>query len=243
MELPKRKNNDSGGISLSDILDSYENKHDDTSDSIPSVVIPDLDDEQEQEIYEEIAEAEVSPVSKPEKKHKTKKKHLKKSVLENVIFFGKSLVISLVAVLVVLNFLIHPVQVEGNSMAPTLKNQEYGLSNIIGAKLGHFDRFDIVIIHMEDSGRYLIKRIIGLPGETISYKNDVLYVNGKAVKEPFLDSNFMSAYPQFTSDVEEITLGKDEYFCLGDNRPNSADSRMYGAFKKSQITAKGWLFF
>ena len=65
MELPKRKNNDSEGISLSDILDSYENKHDDTSDSIPSVVIPDLDDEPEQETYEEIAEAEVSPVSKP----------------------------------------------------------------------------------------------------------------------------------------------------------------------------------
>ena len=93
---------------------------------------------------------------------------------------------------------------------------------------------------MAEKKEYLIKRVIGLPGETVEYRNNQLYINGEPVEEPFLDASYTSTYPgTFTSDFKTEKLGEDEYFCMGDNRPHSSDSRYYGAFHKSDIVSKG----
>lgn len=174
---------------------------------------------------------------------KTKKKKIKKSVKQNVIDFSKSLIVTLLVLFGTLNFLVRPIKIDGVSMSPTLKDGELGLANVLGAKIGDINRFDIVIIRIPESNRYLIKRVIGMPGDTLSYKNDKLYINGNPIDEDFLDSDYRKSYSLFTSDIDEITLGDDEYYCLGDNRPNSMDSRVYGAFDKSQIVAKQLIFF
>ena len=96
-----------------------------------------------------------------------------------------------------------------------------------------------------------MKRVIGLPNETIAYRDGALYVNGERMEEDFLDEAYMQetldrlGIEQFNSDMKEITLGVDEYLLVGDNRPESLDSRnsRVGAFSREDIIANGVLVF
>lgn len=123
--------------------------------------------------------------------------------------------------------LIQPVYVKGESMAPTIQEGTIGFSNMLSYHLQGVDRFDIVLLeHGED---IWIKRVIALPHETIEMKDDVLYINGKAMKQPFLSNNI------HTEDFGPVQLREDEVFVLGDNRHNSDDSRRIGAIPLSKI--------
>ena len=170
----------------------------------------------------------------------------KKNGLTSEIWgFLKDMIVSLLIVFFVVQVLIRPVQVVGHSMDPTLQDRSYGFANVLGTKLGHLERFDIVIVYVEEKDEYLVKRIIGMPGETVSYRNGQLYINDDPVEEKFLDTDYAKSYPEgtFMNDVDPITLGDDEYYCLGDNRPHSTDSRYYGPFHKKDIAAKGMCVF
>ena len=170
----------------------------------------------------------------------TKKEQFKLDLFD----YGKTLLISFIMVYFVLRFLCIPVQVQGTSMYPTLEDKSVGISNKIGYDVDGLKRFDIAIIHVDSGEKYLVKRVVGLPGETISYHDGNLYVNGNIVEEPFLDENYKKDYGlNFTSDIEEITLKEGEYYCLGDNRPFSKDSRSYGPFQASQVSSKGVFIF
>ena len=113
-------------------------------------------------------------------------------------------------------------------MVPTLENSEKGVSF---KRYTQPKRFDIVIINNND--KLLVKRVIGLPGENIKYVNSELYINDVFVKESF--------NPIGTTENFEYSLGVDEYFCIGDNREHSMDSRVYGPFNIDQIIAKGFI--
>ena len=145
------------------------------------------------------------------------------------IFLKEWLPYILVIVLVVLIklFVVSPIRVNGDSMYDTLKDGDIMILNIIDYKFNDINRFDIVVVYEEDE--LLIKRVIGLPGETIEYKDNTLYINGKKVKEEF------GTYE--TNDFS-YTIPKGEYFILGDNRTNSMDSRVFGSVKKKQIKGK-----
>ncbi|MEE8808037.1 MAG: signal peptidase I [Lactimicrobium sp.] len=184
-------------------------------------------------------------MSEQNKKNTNETKDSQSSFASDLVGFLRDLLISVLVVLFIVKVIARPVQVIGSSMFPTLQNGELGFSNVVGTKLGHIKRFDVVIIYLEEKKEYLVKRVIGMPGETVSYQDGQLYINGEAVDEPFLDQAYVAQYgDSFMSDVAEITLGDDEYFCLGDNRPHSTDSRFYGPFKKSDIVAKGiWVFW
>ena len=97
-------------------------------------------------------------------------------------------------------------------------------------KLANVDYGDIVVLDEEKEGEIIIKRIIGMPGDTVSIRDNTVYVNGEEVEEDY-------AYGE-TSDYEEITLDYDEYFILGDNRPISKDSRYFGPVKEDEIIGK-----
>lgn len=161
--------------------------------------------------------------------------------------FIESLIISLVFAIVLTQFIIRPVRVEGLSMYPTLNDKELGFSNIIATKVSSVKRFDVVVIHLKDQNKYIVKRVIGLPGEEIEYRDEVLYVNGEALEEPFLDNPHHNAYVnderEFMQDFGPVLVDEDHYFVLGDNRPNSIDSRNYGLFSKDMISSKNVFVF
>ncbi|MEG0077850.1 signal peptidase I [Anaerorhabdus sp.] len=162
---------------------------------------------------------------------------------EEIIDFLKTLLVSFLVIFLFTKFIAKPVRVNQNSMYPTVLDQSVGITNIFSVEVLHdINRFDIVVVQTDD-GKNLIKRVVGLPNDTISFKNDVLYVNGLPMEQPFLDEAYVNEekakYGLFTNDIEEITLGPDEIYCLGDNRPYSKDSREYGPFRESQVIGKG----
>ena len=135
-------------------------------------------------------------------------------------------IVIIVAVVLIRTFIITPVKVDGDSMKETLNDNDI----LLLYKLGSIKRFDIVVLDEAYDNEKIIKRVIGMPGETVSIKNDKIYINGKIIDNSF-------AYGT-TSDVDKIELGEDEYFILGDNRLISKDSRYFGPVTKSEIIGK-----
>ncbi|OUB14964.1 signal peptidase I [Bacillus thuringiensis serovar yunnanensis] len=155
-----------------------------------------------------------------------------------------SIFVSLGVVIILRGILFIPSLVQGQSMMPTLEENERVIVNKVFYRLQGLSRFDVIIFHGEE-GYDLVKRVIGLPGDTIEYKNDKLYVNGKAVREPYLENYKTkvqkgSLTPDFT--LEQITgktkIPKGHVFVLGDNRPVSKDSRVFGFVSEDQIVGK-----
>ncbi|QQZ07968.1 signal peptidase I [Heyndrickxia vini] len=150
----------------------------------------------------------------------------------------KALLIAVALAVIIRYFLFAPIVVDGSSMMPTLQNGDRMIVN----KLGNPDRFDIVVFHAPEKKDY-IKRVIGLPGDKIEYKNDTLYINGKAYKEPYLDK-YKKDLPEgpLTEDftlkdtpVGQETVPEGEIFVMGDNRRFSKDSRHIGAVPLKKV--------
>ena len=135
-----------------------------------------------------------------------------------------SYVIIIVVVILIRTFIGTPVRVNGTSMVPTLKEGEVLYLNKLNKS---FDQEDIVVIDKKVEGSAIIKRIIGEPNDKIKCINGVIFINDEKYED-----NFGSGE---TSDFDEITLGDDEYFVLGDNRIVSKDSRVLGPIKKKYI--------
>lgn len=181
-----------------------------------------------------------------------------RTLLEDILGFIKVFVVSAIVILLFVNFVAHPVRIDGRSMYPTLKDGEFGFTNVGGVLLNGVERGDIVVVTMEEEGQktHWVKRVIGLPGDTVSCVNDVVYINGKVLDETkYIDPDYrQSLVDKFgyfnkvpnanntnVEDFEEVKLGDDEYYVMGDNRPYSKDSRYVGPVKKSQIFAKKML--
>ncbi len=155
--------------------------------------------------------------------------------------FVKILIVCFIVALGIKAFIAQPVFVEGSSMYPTLADGEFGFTNLLGLSLEGVNRGDIVIVSHE--GEYWVKRVIALPHETIECREGVVYIDGQALQETYLDTGYVKDIQKqqgyFTGDFEAVTLGEDEYFVMGDNRVVSADSRVVGAFSREQIIGKG----
>ena len=154
----------------------------------------------------------------------------------------------LIVAVLVKSLILKPVHVKGDSMYPTLQNNDVGISNVFTALTGGVDRFDVVVAKDFNSDVLIVKRIIGLPGERVEYRDEKLYIDGEHVKEPFLNQTYMKKAIEengyFTKDVSAVVLGNDEYFIVGDNRVKSLDSRAMGPCKASDIISKDvYVFF
>lgn len=138
------------------------------------------------------------------------------------------------------NLYFTPIKIVGSSMEPTLRNQEFGVMDQSEGALNGLQRFDIVIVKQNPSvDRYLIKRVIGLPGETLAFDTvGNLTINNESVDQPFIprvgyqDRTCLNVNAQGCS---PITLDEQSYFVLGDNRGFSTDSRIFGPIPRSQL--------
>ena len=138
-------------------------------------------------------------------------------------------IIIIAVVILIRIFLIDPAMVSGASMNDTLEDGQIVLVNKIVYKVNDIKRFDIVVVKNEVNNDKIIKRVIGLPNEKITYKDNKLYINDELVKVKY---NIKE-----TDDFEYTTLD-GEYFVLGDNRPVSKDSRVLGPFTKKEIVGR-----
>jgi len=170
------------------------------------------------------------PIKEPEQTNiEEKRSHLLKDIL----------IVAFLTVFVVLPFrffVAQPFIVSGLSMDPAFDNGDYLIVDQISYRFGDPQRNEVIVFRLpENEGRFLIKRIIGLPGETVNIESGEVIVqktNGEKIKleEPFVQ------YPKEDSGVYE--LGEEEYFVLGDNRAASSDSRMWGVLEKDLIVGR-----
>src|SRR4051812_28211766 len=152
----------------------------------------------------------------------------------------KALFIAIVLVFIIRAFFFTPIVVDGASMEPTLQDQD----RMIVTKIGEPKRFDIIVFHAPENKDY-IKRVIGLPGDKIEYKDDTLYVNGKVYEEPYLDEYKKEVIDgpltesfTLTEKIGQETVPDGELFVMGDNRRFSKDSRHIGTVPMEKILGK-----
>ncbi|MCM1496938.1 MAG: signal peptidase I [Clostridium sp.] len=164
--------------------------------------------------------------------------NLKKEILETVIY----ILFVFALVWVTVNYVGNRTVVDGDSMYDTLSDGDNLIVSRISYLLGEPERFDIVIFPVDDEETYYIKRIIGLPGETVRIDEDgIIYINEKPLQESYGYETI--ALNRIGRAREGVTLGDDEYFVMGDNRNNSTDSRTeeVGNIERERLKGKAVL--
>ncbi len=156
---------------------------------------------------------------------------------QRIIGYILKIVSAILIAFLIIRFVCFSYTIQGDSMMPTIENGEKHLVNRLIYHIKGPSRYDVIVFTLDDdaSNSYYVKRVIGLPGETVQIKKGKVYIDGKAAKN-YSDESILS--PGVAS--EKITLGADEYFVLGDNYNNSEDSRSAGIgnIKRSNIIGK-----
>ncbi|GGL43287.1 signal peptidase I [Sporolactobacillus putidus] len=170
---------------------------------------------------------------------------MKKEKKKNEAFaWIRAIGLAVLVVLIVRTFIFGNYIVQGPSMMPTLYNGDRLIVNKVDYRFSQPRRFDVVIFHATPTDDY-VKRVIGLPGDKITYSNDQLYVNDKPVSEPYLNkykkqlSGGMLTW-NFTLKglTGQMRVPKGELWVMGDNRQNSADSRVFGFVSEKKLVGK-----
>ena len=164
-----------------------------------------------------------------------------KEVGKEILDWIKTFVIVLGVVIVVQHFILSVAKVNGNSMYPTLHHMD----SVLLWKLGYEpERFDVVVFEQAED-LYYVKRVIGVPGETVSYEDETLWIDGEAVAEPFLADSRVEERETTAFELEDICqfercdiIPEGYYLVLGDHRSNSEDSRHIGLISESKILGK-----
>jgi signal peptidase I len=144
-----------------------------------------------------------------------------------------------IAIFLVVRVALQNFKVEGESMEPNLHNSEYILVNKIDYMIHSPSRGDIIVfqaVPAQQPDKDFIKRVIGLPGETVEVKNSTVFINGHPLKEPY-----ELQPPTYT--YKKTVVPKDDYFVLGDNRNNSQDSHLWNFLPRKYIIGKAWVSY
>lgn len=182
----------------------------------------------------------VSGVALPAEPTPEAKDRFHSVLIQTVAWFRDLMLSALIAVLVIL-FLYRPVKVEGTSMMPSLYDQERLFINQFSYKfgLGEIKRGDTVVFWFpEDTTKSYIKRVIGLPGDTVAVDDGYVVVNGKKLAENYLPAEYRD-----DRSYSPHIVPQDEYFVLGDHRASSNDSRAWGFVPRSYIYGKAVFVF
>lgn len=179
--------------------------------------------------------------SPAEPRAQVKKENTIKRFTEYTLEIIKVILISLAIIVPVRYFLIQPFYVKGASMEPNFFDHEYLVINEISYRFNAPERGDIVVFkYPRDPSQYFIKRVVGLPNETLEIKDGKIIIfnsdhqDGAVLEENYLEDDIK------TFGNRTISLGMEEYFIMGDNRLASFDSRSFGPIKKESIVGKVW---
>lgn len=161
--------------------------------------------------------------------------------MKNIVKEWLPYIIIIVVVVLIRSYIITPVVVRGDSMDDTLHDGEVLFLSKIHYRVDDIKRFDIVVVKDIDND-LIIKRVIGLPGDDIEYRDNVLHINGKESNKSFSDDETEDFTLEEICEISDIDCnGKipdDMYLVLGDNRDISADSRIKGLISREQILGK-----
>lgn len=159
----------------------------------------------------------------------------------------ETIVIAAAIFVVVYLFLVQPHQIRGVSMVPAFHDLEYILTDKISYRFSSPQRGDVVVFQApKDHELDFIKRVIGLPGEKLKIQNGSVYIynsqnpDGIKLNEPYASDPYTSP-GDFAKDGETISIPKDEFFVMGDNRPRSSDSRVWGLVSRKEVVGRAWL--
>ncbi len=160
-----------------------------------------------------------------------------------VLEVAKVVIISLAIIVPVRYFLIQPFYVKGASMEPNFYDNEYLVVDEISYRLSHPDRGDVVVIrNPKHESDFLIKRVVGLPGEQVEIMNgEVTILNTEFPSGVMLDESEYLGPKVKTNSTVDVTLGDNEFFVLGDNRDSSLDSRYFGPITRRDIVGRAWI--
>ncbi|HBK33996.1 TPA: signal peptidase I [Candidatus Uhrbacteria bacterium] len=161
-----------------------------------------------------------------------------------VLFFlevAQVMIISAAIILPIRYFLVQPFYVKGASMEPSYYDHEYLIIDELSYRLRDPMRGEVVVFRYPlDPSQFFIKRIVGLPGETVEINNGHVTIyneehpNGEILEEEYL-------HPNLTAGKKMVTLGTDEYYVLGDNRDESMDSRKFGPITQDEVIGRVWI--
>ena len=151
---------------------------------------------------------------------------MKKLAIKPLNIFTIIFVLFIFMFIIIGNILFQPIKIQGQSMEPTLHEKSLHYT----VRYSPINRFDIVVAKLNDN-QFIVKRVIGLPNDTIEYKENQLYINNTKIDEPYIIN-------RYTQSNFKLKLKDDEYFLLGDNRAVSKDSRFTGPFKINQIISR-----
>lgn len=160
----------------------------------------------------------------------------------HIVDFIQTLVVFAAIGTAIYFFIAQPHKVSGSSMVPNFHNGDYIITDKVSYKVGDPQHGDIIVFkNPRDESQDFIKRIIGVPGDTIKVENGVVSVNGTQIPEPYLPSGLFTENRAYFTEGKEVTVEDGKYVVFGDNRPNSSDSREWGFITKAEIIGKVFL--
>lgn len=152
----------------------------------------------------------------------------------------KVVAISLVIIIPIRYFIIQPFYVRGSSMEPNFFDYEYLIIDEINYRFNEPERGQVVVLHdPRHTSEFFIKRIIGLPGDTVSMRNGKVYVNDQKLDESWYLAE--DVYTDYAPNQDEFIVPDNQYFVMGDNRQASYDSRRFGPVDRSEFIGRVWI--
>ena len=140
--------------------------------------------------------------------------------------------------------IMRPHKIDGQSMMPNFPDSEYLLTERVSYYLRDPEREDVVVFTPPTTNLdEYIKRVIAVPSEKVMIKDGKVYINGNLLDEPYLEDTVYTSGGPFLQEGKEYLVPEDQFFVMGDNRPNSSDSRYWGSISKKAISGRAWVIY